>query len=111
MSRLRYTFYMSSARFVRSLRRQAGLTQSDLARRSGIARTAINAYESGSRVPRFDALARIAEACGLWLDTSERPQVDIERNAEHLADVLDLAEHLPRRRRAERLDYPTLMPK
>ena len=43
-----------------SLRQQAGLTQADVARRSGLPRTAINAYESGSRVPRFDALSRIA---------------------------------------------------
>ncbi|MEZ5118911.1 MAG: helix-turn-helix transcriptional regulator [Candidatus Nanopelagicales bacterium] len=100
---------MTASRFVRSLRQQAGLTQADLARRSGLPRTAINAYESGSRVPRFDALSRIAEACGVRLGASVRPRLNIERNARELTQVLDLAEHLPHRRRPERLDYPTLM--
>lgn len=72
---------MTASRFVTSLRQQAGLTQADVARRSGLPRTAINAYESGSRVPRFDALSRIAEACGMQLGASVRPRLNLERNA------------------------------
>ncbi len=44
----------------------------------------------------------------MQLGASVRPRLNLERNAGELAQVLDLAEHLPHRRRPERLDYPTL---
>lgn len=89
-------------------RRRAGLSQTDLARRAGVPRTVLNAYERGRREPGADALARLLEAAGYRM--ALRPSVkvlDEERAARILADVLDLAEALPFRR-ARHLAAPSL---
>ncbi len=86
----------------------AGLSQAQLARRSGISRTVINVYESGTRMPGADALGRLVEACGGRLAVARPLQLDLDRNAEVLAQVLELADHLPQRRRSENLGLPAL---
>ena len=40
------------------IRRRSGLTQAELARRAGLPRSVLNAYERGRRQPGVDALAR-----------------------------------------------------
>lgn len=90
------------------MRATSGLSQSALARRSGIPRTVINAYERGSREPGANALSRLAEASEQELTLKPRPVLDLARNARVLAEVLDLAELLPRRRRGE-LTFPPLV--
>lgn len=55
---------MSAATLIKEMRDTAGLTQAGLARRSGVSRTVINAYERGTRDPGSEALARLAEASG-----------------------------------------------
>ncbi|MDP4013587.1 MAG: helix-turn-helix transcriptional regulator [Candidatus Nanopelagicales bacterium] len=92
---------------IAEMRIAAGLSQAELARRSGIPRTVINAYERGRREPGATALARLAEACGQRLTVVPRRRLNLARNARVLAEVLDLAERLPRRRRGE-LAYPPL---
>jgi transcriptional regulator with XRE-family HTH domain len=87
---------------------QSGLSQAELARRSGLPRSVVNAYLKGSREPGTDALARLAAAGGFELRLGRRePPVDAERAGRILVQVLELAEALPFRPRPE-LDYPRL---
>ena len=49
---------------VRALREEEGLTQEQLARRSGIGRTSITNIEVGRQRPPLSTLIRIARVCG-----------------------------------------------
>jgi transcriptional regulator with XRE-family HTH domain len=100
---------MEPAAILAQMRQVAGLTQAELARRSGIPRPAINSYERGHRVPASTTLLRLAEACGLSLAPVPRPTLDMKRNGEALAQALDLAALLPTRQRADRLEFPSLL--
>ena len=100
---------MDAAQILSGMRQDAELTQAELARRSDIPRTAINAYERGHRVPTATTLLRLAEACGFTLAPTSRPTLDLHRNATALEQALDLAELLPTRRRADRLVFPSLL--
>lgn len=97
----------TGALLVHEIRTNAHLSQAELARRAGMPRSVINAYEHGTRQPRADALARIAAAAGMELRAVPRPHVDFEKAGRILAQVLDLAEALPQRRRGP-LAYPVL---
>jgi len=81
----------------------AGMSQAALARKAGIPRSVLNAYEHGKRQPGADSLAAILAAAGFTLRLESR--IDRERNAKILAQVLDLAEQLPWRPRRT-LRYP-----
>jgi transcriptional regulator with XRE-family HTH domain len=71
-----------------------------------MARSVVNVYEHGRRQPSVDALARILAAAGVELRVAPAVgRLDDERSGRLLAQVLDLAEALPHRRRA-RLTYP-----
>lgn len=97
-----------TASLVKEIKDRSGLSQAELARRSGLPRSVVNAYLRGSREPGADALARLAAAGGLELQLGRRePPVDAERAGRILVQVLELAEALPFRSRAE-LDYPRL---
>lgn len=89
-------------------RRESGLSQAELARRAGMPRSVLNAYERHHRQPGVDALARIARAAGLEVRIG-RPadRIDPDRAGRILVQVLDLAEALPSRRRGP-LAYPSL---
>lgn len=93
---------------IRDVRRRSQLTQAELARRSGVPRSVLSAYERGHRQPAVAALARIAAAAGLELrlDSSGAREESL-RAATILAQVLDLAELLPYRPRSQ-LAYPPL---
>lgn len=69
--RYRYSSSMASETYsrhlVRMARRQAGLTQTELANRAGTSQAAVSAYESGRRSPSVDTLVRIVAATGLEL--------------------------------------------
>lgn len=87
---------------------RSGLTQAELARRAGMPRSVVNAYVRGKREPGSDSLARLAAAAGLELTlVPRRPPVDVDRASKILVQVLELAEALPFRPRAE-LGYPRL---
>ncbi|MGE3619152.1 MAG: multiprotein-bridging factor 1 family protein [Acidimicrobiia bacterium] len=92
---------------LRAARLRAGLSQAELARRSGVPRTVVNAYERGQREPGADSVERLLAAAGIELGARVRPRVDLARNARILEQVLDLAEQLPTRRRG-RLAFPPL---
>jgi transcriptional regulator with XRE-family HTH domain len=50
------------ATLMKQIRKDKGLTQQDLADRSGLTISAISRYESGSRVPQYDSLVKIIKA-------------------------------------------------
>ncbi|MGH3578698.1 MAG: helix-turn-helix domain-containing protein [Mycobacterium sp.] len=49
---------------LRDARRQARLSQADVARRAHVAQSVVSAYESGRREPAFSTLARLVAATG-----------------------------------------------
>ncbi|HEY8303883.1 MAG TPA: helix-turn-helix transcriptional regulator [Solirubrobacteraceae bacterium] len=95
-------------RLIGEIRLRSGLRQAELARRAGLERSVVSAYEHGRRQPGVEALARLASAGGLELRLGpSAPPVDPQRAGRILAQVLDLAEVLPSRRRGP-LEYPSL---
>jgi transcriptional regulator with XRE-family HTH domain len=93
---------------IKKIRRESGLSQAELARRAGLPRSVVNAYERGTRQPGVDALARIAAVAGMELRVQRPADWDEQvRTGGILEQVLDLAEALPSRRRGP-LRYPPL---
>jgi transcriptional regulator with XRE-family HTH domain len=81
-------------------RQRAGLSQRELAARARTSAAAICLYERGDRVPKVDTLARILAAMDatLELDAVSMPsEIDVAANGRALEELLDLADHLPRR--------------
>ncbi len=93
---------------ISQIRRESGLSQAEIARRTGIHSSVLSAYEHGRRQPSVAALARIAAVSGQEVRVEE-PSVEpsSRRAGKILAQVLDLAEQLPYRPRRE-LAYPPL---
>lgn len=58
---------MNAARALRTARRRAGLSQTELARLAGVARQAVNRIERAEIVPRTDTLERLLAAAGATL--------------------------------------------
>jgi transcriptional regulator with XRE-family HTH domain len=99
----------SSAALVAEILHGSGLSQAELARRAGTPRSVLNAYLHGTREPGADAVLRIAAAAGTSLRVERRqPPVDAERASSILVQVLELAEALPFRPRAE-TQFPPLV--
>jgi transcriptional regulator with XRE-family HTH domain len=89
--------------------RTSGLTQAELARRSGLQQSVLSAYAHGHRQPSVAALARIAHVAGLDLAISPLADADaLERSGRILVDVLELADRMPSKPRGE-LRYPPLI--
>ncbi len=94
---------------VQEIQRCSDLSQAQLARRAGLPRSVLNVYLHGHREPGADALLRIASAGGFDLQLASRePPVDPERAGKILVQVLELAEALPFRPRAE-MQFPPLI--
>ena len=97
-----------SAALVAEIQRRSGLSQAELARRAGIPRSVLNVYLHGRREPGAETLARLAAAGGFELAlAARRAPVDERRASRILVQVLELAEALPFRPRAE-MPYPPL---
>lgn len=91
---------MDVATLLARCRARAGLSQRDLAHRSGTSAAAICLLERGQRTPRLDTLARIVDAAGGVLElriTWPTAPLDPAANARDLEQVLGLADHLPHR--------------
>ena len=58
---------------LRQARRQAGLSQAQLASRAGITQSVVSAYETEARQPSLPTLARLIDAAGLELVVHIRP--------------------------------------
>lgn len=57
---------------LREARREAGLSQVELAERAAVSQSVVSAYESGSRQPSVPTLARLVAATGLELEMRAR---------------------------------------
>ena len=60
-----YTRSVVSGDLLREARLRAGLSQAELARRAGKARSAIGRWERGEVLPSFETLRELVRACGL----------------------------------------------
>jgi transcriptional regulator with XRE-family HTH domain len=90
-----------SARIIREARLRAGLTQAELADRSGRDRTVVARWEQGVVSPSVDTLAELVEACGFELPlelvprdasledaVAGRSPLSPERRIDHMLDTL-----------------------
>lgn len=59
---------------IRELRRLNGITQRDLAERSGVSRRTIQAIEAGDTLPRIEALTSILEAMDHTLEITPKKE-------------------------------------
>jgi len=98
---------------IRDARTEAGLSQADLAARSGTSQEALSAYERGRKDPSMSTATRILAAAGWTLVRVPVSEVwspgaaELDRRASVLAQVIDLAERLPAKKQRE-LPYPPL---
>ncbi len=58
---------------IRRARREAGLTQVELARRAATSQSAVAAYESGAKTPNVETLERLLRAAGQRLGSGPSP--------------------------------------
>jgi XRE family transcriptional regulator, regulator of sulfur utilization len=56
------------AKRIKELRREKGISQEELAHRSGLSRTGIGFLETGKRWPRLDSLVKVADGLQITVD-------------------------------------------
>lgn len=73
---------------IRQARQKAGLTQAELAERSGAAPDEISRYEDALTLPELPMLTRIVEVCGLFLEMklADRPSYEVFPEAASTAE-------------------------
>jgi predicted transcriptional regulator len=89
---------MKAARALRYGRRRAGLTQRELARRTGVPQSTIGRIETGAVDPRVGTLTTLLRACGFDLELEAVADQGVDRSQvrEHLeATPLERLRHLP----------------
>jgi len=78
-----------AAEVIRDARARAGLTQVELARRSGIAQNVISDYERGKREPSFGAVDILLGAAGLTIEYKPLPELErVQRRRDEIVEVL-----------------------
>lgn len=104
----------AAADLVRKARLRAGMSQSDLARRSGVARPVVWAIEHGERQPSLPTLAKVLRGAGVELLLDIVPLADVlvdplrgdpgseQRHARRVRDALELADTIRRAKCVER---------
>lgn len=83
---------------LRRARTDAGLTQTELARRIGVTQPMVAAWESGAREPSVATFRRLVRALGLRLELAPRPGVtfpDPVRAGRVFAELLDWLDRVP----------------
>ena len=104
---------MDAGATLRAARTRAGLSQAQLASRTGTSQATISAYEGGSKQPTVATFSRLLAAAGARLTVEpaaavvEPSRAELERAGETLAQVIALAEALPHEPERE-LRYPRL---
>lgn len=68
----------SASQLLIRARRLSGKTKSAMAEAAGTSRSALDAYESGQRIPRFDTLLRALRSSGCDLSVSVDPHGDTD---------------------------------
>lgn len=58
---------------IRQARREAGLTQAELAQRAATSQSAVAAYETGAKTPTVETLERLLRAAGQQLKSAPSP--------------------------------------
>jgi hypothetical protein len=93
---------MDASAALHDARLRAGLSQAELAARSGTSQATISAYESGAKQPSVATFSRLLAAAGARLSVEpaaaaivEPSASELERAGETLAQVIALAEALP----------------
>lgn len=87
---------MTSGPIIREARQRAGLSQTELARRAGVAQSVISTYETDRREPGLAMLTRLVEAADHRLVVGIEPAATLQRG---LPDT-PLGRRLRQRRRA-----------
>jgi len=82
-----------------TLRRQANMSQLELAEKSGVAQPVISLYEHGKRMPAADVFIALVEALGVKVAFEAPPGSPMAEDlvAEVLPDLLLLADALPQK--------------
>nr|WP_164900544.1 helix-turn-helix transcriptional regulator [Nocardioides yefusunii] len=91
--------FMNPSALMAELLAVGGLSKAELSRRSGVSRTAIDAYLSGTKAPTTRQLNKLAAAAGCQVDAqittmAHRVSENPERR-ERLIAVLELGETFP----------------
>lgn len=73
---------------LRNLRKEAGLTQQELAEKANVSKSVISFYEHKDRAPSPEVLKRFAEIFSVSTDFL----LDVERNTTNMLDVSGLTE-------------------
>jgi len=99
---------------LQTARTRAGLSQAQLAARTGTSQATISAYENGSKQPSVATFSRLLASTGTRLSVEpmarsvvEPSRAELKRAGETLAQVIALAEALPHEPERE-LRYPRL---
>lgn len=85
---------MDPAKALLRARRKAGLSQRELAERTGVAQPTIARIESGAASPRCETLDRLLDACGYDLELLPRRGAGIDRTAMRELLAIEPAERL-----------------
>jgi transcriptional regulator with XRE-family HTH domain len=98
--RFRYIVPVDVASRLRQLRRRSGLTQAELAERTGISQSVLSLYERGHRRPSAEVFLHLVDSLGFRLDfvarlPAARSAMAPELVGRVLPDLLGLADALP----------------
>lgn len=85
---------MAGADLLERVRRAAGLSQEELARRAGTSRTAVSAYEHGRKSPSLDTVDRLVASAGYELDA--RPRIEFVKVPDRRGREIVVPTRLPR---------------
>ncbi len=80
------------AKNIKNLRKESGLTQTELANKIYINKSMISAYEKGTRMPSLDALIALSETLNVSIDFLLGIQRDNINDRETTIDISGLTE-------------------
>lgn len=93
---------------LKQLRRSAGLTQSEFAKKIDVARTTYAMYEQGNREPDYATLQKIADyfevSTDYLLGRSSHPKLDAAKDKEvdkEVEELLAIIEAMPKDKRSD----------